>query len=234
LQIITSANGLLRTLAGQMDHWAQDGPRIVTHLPAMDALLPGGTMAAGAMHEVLSATDTPAFLLPALLAKAALNFGRIVWCDFDRQFNPAAAAGLGLPTDRLLVLRPHRKADELWAIAETLRCKGVGACVAPAARLTRVQVRQLQLAAERGGGIGILLRPAAAISWPYAAATRWLVKPHPGERSIQRCSVELIHGHGGRIGQPVFLEVCRETHHVRVVETVAHRQNPQEAKTVSA
>jgi hypothetical protein len=234
LKVVSSANGLLRTLIASSDGVSGHRQRLLTHFSAIDELLPDGSLATGAMHEVLSTTNTSAFLLPALLAKSAANFGQIVWCDFDRQFNPSAAAGLGLPMDHLLLLRPSRKTDELWAIAECLRCKGVGACVAPIARLTRVQVRQLQLASERGGGVGILLRPASAISWPYAAATRWMVRPQPGERSIQRCSVELIHGHGGRIGQTVFLEVHRETHHVRAVEALAHRQNPPKAETVSA
>lgn len=234
MKVVSSANGLLRTLIASGDGASTHRQRLFTHLPAIDELLPDGALAAGAVHEVLSITNTSAFLLPALLAKSAANVGRIIWCDFDRQFNPSAAAGLGLPMDRMLVLRPNRSTDQLWAISECLRCKGVGACVAPVARLTRVQVRQLQLAAERGGGIGILLRPASAISWPYAAATRWMVRPAPGERSIQRCSLELIHGHGGRIGQTVFLEVHRETHHVRAIEAVAHRQNPPKAEIVSA
>ena len=59
-------------------------------------------------------------------------------------------------------------------------CRHVGAVVALFMhRPTRVEVRRLQLAAEQGGGVGILLRPNLINSGSniYAAATRWLVSP---------------------------------------------------------
>jgi protein ImuA len=235
VRVITSIDGLLRTLSdspvAKVGRSGSDRT-LTTGLPAIDGLLPGGAFAAGAIHEVLSDTDTPAYLLPILLAKSATRFGRIVWTDAGREFYPPVAAALGLPLNRFLVLRPASAMDELWAATECLQCKGVGACVTPVWRLSRVQARRLQLAAERGGGIGILLRPASAMSRPYAAATRWLVKPAMGERTIQRWSIELLHGHGGRIGQNVLLEMHRETHHVRAIDAVADR--PDQAQTVTA
>src|SRR2546423_471989 len=73
----------------------------------------------------------------------------------------------------------------------------------PPPRLTRVGARRLQLAAEAGGGVGLLLRPARSAQH-YAAATRWLVAPTCGEASVQRWRVELVHGHGGRVGRAVL------------------------------
>jgi hypothetical protein len=88
-----------------------------------------------------------------------------------------------------------------------------------------VQARRLQLAAEQGGNLGILLRSADAIDWPYAAATRWRITPARGERMVQRVRVELVHGHGGRVGQSVLLEMSRETNHVRAVSELADRSD---------
>src|SRR5204863_337236 len=87
--------------------------------------------------------------------------------------------------------------------------------------LSRVEARRLQLAAERGGGVGVLLRLAGRASAEYAAATRWLVRPAAGERTVQRWSVQLIHGHGGRVGQAVFLEHSRES---GLITATSHRQ----------
>ena len=233
MQIITSVDGLLRTLSASQTTIAKKSRSLFCGLAAVDALLPPGGFCGGAIHEVLSSTDLPALLLPILMARAAAEHGWVAWCDLSRQFYPPAAAALGLPLGKLLVLRPEGR-DELWAMSECLACKGISACVMPLGRVGRVAVRRLQLAAERGGGIGIALRPAAAISWPYAAATRWMVRPATGERMIQRWHMELIHGHGGRVGQSVLLEMSHETNRVRAVEAVAYRQDQTQAAAASA
>jgi protein ImuA len=232
--VITSVGGMLQTLSASCVASPDRSQNLVTGLAALDALLPGGAFARGAVHEVLSATPMPSFLLPLLLSRTAARFGRVVWCDSQRQFYPPAAAAIGLPLDHLLVLRPPSVIDEVWAVTECLRCRGVAACVAPLPKLSHVQARRLQLAAERGGGMGILLRPAGAVAWPYAAATRWMVRPITGERMLQRWSVELLHGHGGRTGQSVLVEYCRETDHVRAIEAVAHRSDQTKTATASA
>ena len=234
MQVITSVNGLLRTLSATETPSSAKGRTIRCGLSAIDELLPGGGFSSGMIHEVLSQTDTPSLILPALVARAAARFGWIAWLDVARELFPPALEALGIPLHRLLVLRPANRADELWAVAECLKCNGISGCIAALPQLSRIQARRLQLAAESGGGIGLVLRPAHAISWPYAAATRWLIKPAQGERMIQRCSVELIHGHGGRIGQSVLLEMNRETHHVRTIETVADRQAQTQTAAASA
>lgn len=235
MPVVTSIQELLRTLpAVSLDLASKRGERIVSGLEAIDGLFSQSGLQAGAVHEVLSSARLPATLWPVVLARAAATDRWVVWSDPARRFYPPAAAALGLPLDRLLVLQPKNASDEIWAVAECLRCTGVGACVAALGRLSRVQVRRLQLAAEKGGGIGILLRPAEAIHWPYAAATRWKVRPAPGERTLQRCHIELIHGHGGRVGQGVLLEVCRETHHVRATSAMAHRQDTTTPAVASA
>jgi protein ImuA len=194
---------------------------IPTGLPALDALAPHGGFVRGAVHEIISAADAHSFLLAAILARSAARLGWIVWCDHTGELFPPGLASLGVSLDRVLVLRSP---DQLWAIAECLRCPAVAACVAAPPRLSRVQARRIQLAAERGGGLGILLRPKQAVSWPYAAATRWLAAPARGRRNVQCCRVQLLHGHGGQAGQSVLLEMCRETNSVRAVEAVEPRQ----------
>jgi len=241
MQIITSVDGMLRTLSTSQTTFAKKSRSLFCGLPALDALLPAGGFCGGAIHEVLSSTKMPALLLPILMARAAAEHGWVVWCDQSRQFFPPAAAALGLPLEKLLVLRPEGR-DELWAAGECLACRGISACVMPLGRVGRVAVRRLQLAAERGGGIGIALRPAAAVGWPYAAATRWMVRPATGERMIQRWHVELIHGHGlrqaqsgqGRVGQSVLLEMSHETNRVCAIEAVGHRQDSPQVASASA
>jgi hypothetical protein len=146
----------------------------------------------------------------------------IIWCDPDGGFYPPAAVWAGMSLEQLYLLHPKTIADESWAVAECLRCRGVAAVVAAPGRLSRIGARRLQLAAECGGGVGILLRPAVG-SGEYAAATRWLVTSVRGERTLQRWKMQLIHGHGGRVGETVILEYSRETHSVRAITPLADR-----------
>ncbi|HEX2972383.1 MAG TPA: hypothetical protein VHP11_08615, partial [Tepidisphaeraceae bacterium] len=129
----------------------------------------------------------------------------------------------GIPLEQWLGLQPRTPADELWATAECVRCPGVRATVAHFGRLTRIEARRLQLAAEAGGGVGILLRPGGPASAEYAAATRWRVWRMPGERTVQRWKLQLIHGHGGQVGRDVILEAGGETDHVRAFAAVGDR-----------
>jgi protein ImuA len=163
--------------------------------------------------------------LALLLAKAAARQGgAIVWSDPARRLYPPAMIGEGVDPRRLILLRCSNPTDQLWALAESLRCRGVGATVAAVPALSRVAARRLQLAAERGGGVGIFIRPfLQGRLMPYAAATRWLVQPAPGDQGVQRWQVELLHGHGGHVGQSVLLEVDRETRAVRASAAMADR-----------
>ncbi len=231
MRIITSHRGLLQTLS--------DGPGLpaagrsfATGLPALDALAPNGAFARGAVHEALSdpRQGPPPRSFALLLARSALasdpddEGGLVVWSDPAADLYPPAVAAAGVPLDRLLVLRPPGPREEIWAVAECLRCPAVVAVIAAVPKLTRVEARRLQLAAERGGGVGLLMRPHTADV--YAAATRWRVAPAPGDAQSQRWQVQLLHGHGGRVGQHVILEASRETSAVRAVEQLADRAAP--------
>jgi protein ImuA len=238
MKLITCQGGRLLTLGempGEGGHSvaapACDVPSFTTGLPALDVLAPGGALRRGAVHEVLAEPShgTPLFFA-MLLARAGSNSGALVWCDPHHEIYPPALAAQGIDLERLFLLQPKTPAEQTWAVAECLKCKGVAAVVAGVKqRLSRLEARRLQLSAERGGGVGILLRPAGKVSAEHAAATRWLVRPAPGERTVQRWEVQLVHGHGGRVGQAVILEHSRETNRVRAVEKLAGGRGRTEA-----
>jgi len=109
-------------------------------------------------------------------------------------------------------------------LAECLRCTGVNATVSSIQHLNHIEPRRLQLVPERGGGVGLFMRPyAPGISNTYAAATRWIIQPAPGSDQVQRWSVELQHGHGGQVGKVLLLEVDRETRAVCISAPLADR-----------
>ena len=85
----------------------------------------------------------------------------------------AAAPAFGLQLYKDL---EQRREGEAEIHEEALRCRGVACAVAEIGRLDLLASRRLQLAAEAGGGIGLVLRPEPDPS-PNSALTRWRAEP---------------------------------------------------------
>jgi hypothetical protein len=206
----------------------------LTGLDPIDGLLPSHGFTMGAIHEVLvdsSHYSSLPFLI--LLARSATPSSKSIAClDLRSELYPPGLATAGLPIKRLLILRPE-PAEAIRVVAECCRCKGIGATIASLQRLTQVEARRLQLATERGGGIGLIVRNKKSATY-YAASTRWIVTSLRGDKSTRRWNVQLIHGHGGRIGQSAIFEVCRETNRMRAFESVACRSVASETISVPA
>src|SRR5436305_8625131 len=146
MQLITAHGGTLHALAVRAE-----GPAAATFtasfatgLQAFDGLLPGGRFARGVIHEVLSDAEHGAALsFAGLLARCAtgddMGGAAVVWCDPMGELYPPALAAAGVDLERLYLLRPGSRSDEVWAVAECLRCRGVGATVAGLSRLSRVE-----------------------------------------------------------------------------------------------
>jgi cell division inhibitor SulA/protein ImuA len=145
--------------------------------------------------------------------------------DARGEFCPTAAVRLGIAPEQLLVIQPQSAADCDWAIDQVLRSPAVGAVLAWPKTVDARTFRRWQLAAEEGGTLGLLLRPAAARSDPSWADVRLLVEPQPdGLRNRKRFDnvrplrITLLRCRGGTAGRSVDVELDDETHLVRVVE----------------
>jgi len=147
--------------------------------PGLDAVLPAGGLARGAVHEVLAEDDGAAAGFAALmLARAA---GPVLWISPAPDAYPPGLAQLGLKPAGLVLVRARAGDDVLWALEEALRAPEVAGAVAFAERLDLTVSRRLQLAAEAGGGLGLVLRPDAKQVPPTACLTRWRVGARPGQ-----------------------------------------------------
>ena len=234
MEFVSVINGVLQR-QGSCDSSRIEG--FFTGFKALNELIPPNGLSSGAIHEVLSQRGGRSFAL--LVAAAALKDLRaktVVWSDSKRELYPPALS-TSLSASRLYMLQIGNAKDELWALSECLRCKGIGAVVASPQRLSRIEARKLQLAAERGGGVGIILRSERDVSAPYAAATRWLVQPARGDESVRRWNVQLIHGHGGQIGKSVLLEIPRDSFnldYVRAIDPLANRPTAAQVTRASA
>ncbi len=213
-------------------------------IPEIDEHLPWGGLAAGAVHEILdgdgptsnSTTKIGGALNGAVTAFAAALAGKaqrararpIVWIaprtgPRESLYAPGLA-GFGLdPADLIAVRIPLSRqegggdfaATALWAMEEALRAPTVGLVCAEIEEMSLTASRRLQLAAETGGGLGLLLRRDAGRDVgtalpPTACISRWRIAALPGGPAMiagaeysnlpgpARWQAELLRARGGR------------------------------------
>jgi protein ImuA len=196
--------------------------------PPLDRMLPGGGLRWGTLIEYLApAAACGAAGLAMAAAREACRAGRtLVVVDRRCTFYPPAAAAWGIDLSRLLILQPVSSAEELWALDQALRCPGVGAVFYACGPLDAREFRRLQLAAETGGTLGLLLRPSRLRGQPTWSEVQWQIQPCGLEQSkVQgprskvrkleaaawRLSVELVHCRGGPAGQAAVVELDETT-----------------------
>jgi protein ImuA len=206
----------------------------------IDAALPQGGLALGAMHEILGAGGDEedgaagAGFVAGILARLAA--GPVLWCLRRPDLYGPGLLAHGLDPARLVVVAARHDDDMLWAIEEGLRAPGIKAVVGEVGRLPMVAGRRLQLSGERSGVTLFLLRrwrdaaeAAAERARPSAAVTRWRVAPLPsaaiaGEPGVgrPRWRVELVRCRGGAPAS-WDVEVADATGHVSPSAGLADR-----------
>ncbi len=213
------------------------GERVSTGWEPLDRMLPAGGAMRGSLVEWLSGgAGCGAGTLALGMARQACGEGRPL-VVVERlggaargTFYPPAACGQGMLLEQTILVRPANQADELWALDEVLRTEGVGAVLCWGWGFSQTALRRLQLAAEAGGGLCLLLRPASVRTQPCWARLRLLVEPlgvfsegsysaGGGWVNVRRLRVHVLHVHGGAGGQHVDLEID-ETGSVRVVSAL--------------
>jgi protein ImuA len=144
--------------------------------------------------------------------------GILMIVDSHHTFYPPAAAALGVALADTIIVRPRREADALWAVEQSLRCRGVGIVLARLNHVESRSFRRLQLAAEQGGAIGVLIRPASQRASPSWAQARFLVRALPSQPVGRRLQLESLHRDGGDV---VELELNDATGAVCLVSRLA-------------
>lgn len=193
----------------------------------LDRLLPEGGFRRAALAEWLSAGEGSGATTLALGAarQACRDGGALVVLDRHREFYPPAAVRLGIEPEELIVVQAGSQADADWALDQALRCRGVAAVLAWPERLDGRTFRRLQLAAEEGGGLGLLIRPLVSRGEPSWADVRLLVEPLPAEPLLsrkRRLRIHLLRCRGGAAGQSIDLEIDDETYSVHLAARLAH------------
>ena len=227
----------LRARIAQIDGKPRSAKSVLPFgLAAIDARLPAGGLALGALHEIAGggngAIDGAAAALFAA-GIAARTSGKVLWCMTRPDLFAPALAQVGLGPDRVIYVEAGDDAIVLECFEEGLRHGGLGAVVAEVARLSMTVSRRLQLAAEGSGTIGVAVRrwrrqtEAIDFGQPTAATTRWRVSvlpsvplPVPGIGRA-RWLVELVRCRAG--GSADFeLEACDDTGRLALPSHLVH------------
>lgn len=154
-------------------------------LPSIDRILPDGGLRRGALHEIEAPGDDMAGIGFALaLASRAAGASPILWCQAGSAPDPGPLYGpglrqFGLSPAALLIARPAKPRDVLWAMEEGLRAGAVAAVIGQGVVPDMIASRRLQLAARTHGGLAILVLPRRIAAPPSSAETRWIVGAAP-------------------------------------------------------
>ena len=210
----------------QARHFAARSDNVVsTGISALDDILPNRGLTRGTLSEWIAANPGGGTLSLAMRAAGQAQCkGPLVIVDRQKHFYAPAFGAVGVCPEKTILVRPESRADELWAVEQSLRCSGIGAVICQIDHLKTQQFRRLQLAAESGTAIGLLIRPAAAQRQSGWADIRLLVSPHPSlQHSFRRrLEVQCVYIRGGLASQTVKLDVCDEKNTVRLVSGVSH------------
>ena len=216
-------------------------------VPALDAALPEGGLARGALHEAFGAGAdaghgaAAAPFAAGILARAG---GPVLWVSEHFDLFAPALAGAGLGPERVLHVEAGR--DVLLAMEEGLRHPGLSGVVGEVfGRLGLTASRRLQLAAEATGTIAFALRRSrkdsdAFLAEPSAAVTRWRVACVPSAPPLRwapdtpglgraRWRLDLLRARGG-VPASWIVEACDAQGRLAVVADLADRSAAPDAE----
>ena len=165
---------------------ARHSPALPFGIAEIDAHLPEGGLALGALHEIGGggpdevAAASAALFTAGILARLPHS---ILWCTTGHDLFLPGLACAGLHPDRVIrVCAPDEK-TVLLTMEEALRHPGLSAVVGELTRLPMTASRRLVLAAEKSGVTALALRRRREgkpdDAGFTAAATRWRITPSP-------------------------------------------------------
>jgi protein ImuA len=191
---------------------------------AVDDRLATGGLRLDALHEVAPGSaglgdDAAATLFTAGLAARA--WGPVLWVVRRRDLFAPGLYQAGLAPERLLYAEASDDPELLALMEEGLRHRGLGAVIGEVKRASMANTRRLQLAAEGGRTIALLMKRHAReggdpLAVPSAAVTRWRIAAAPSTPlpvagiGRSRWRVELARQRGGEPHEWT-LEACDET-----------------------
>ena len=215
---------------------------------AIDGKLATTGLRLDSLHEIAAASPSPSDDAAATLFMAGIAaraWGPVLWVVRRRDLFAPGLYQAGLAPERLIYAEASDDAELLALMEEGLRHRGLGAVVGEVKRAAMPNTRRLQLAAEGGKTVALLLKRHARaasdktgkmggggnpLAVPSAAVTRWRIGSAPsaalpvGVAGVGRAMwrVELVRQRGGEPAEWT-MEACDETGRLALPARLADR-----------
>lgn len=197
------------------------------------SLLPELDLRPGVIVEWLVAQPGAGAMTATLTILTRCLEDRGAWAIVDplREMYVPALSGWGIDPGRTLLVRPSTLQETCWAIEQCLRCPGVSVTWAfVEQRLAATVLRRWKMAAEAGGGVGLLFRPDLARREPTWADLRLRVTPlSGGQGDSRRIRVDVLYRRGGLGGIAQVWEIDHAAGDLRLVPELARPTSSERA-----
>lgn len=213
-EIVANLSARIRQIERARILPARDDVEHPPSISGLQRLLPDVLSLRGGLIEWLSDRNGAGSTSLAVLASLSVVANDLwIFVDGDQFWHAMGLVPLSLNLQRTVIVKTEHPADAFWATEQALRTRGVGAVVCVMDHLTPREFRRLQLAAETGGTLGILLRPERARHQPSWAECRLLVRPlataapTTTARPRRRLLVELLRAKRGFYLESIIVEL---------------------------
>lgn len=184
-------------------------------LGSIEKVFPGGTFPKRAIHEFITVFSEDAAasdgFIAGLLAVLMEEGAACVWISTSRKLFPASLRAFNVEPERIIFMDVKTEKDVLWIMEEALKCDGLAAVVAELNQVSLTESRRLQLAVEKSGVTGFILRKDASKATSTVAAARWQISPLPSTAEeglpglgFPRWQVDLLKVRNGNPGRWVL------------------------------
>lgn len=181
-------------------------------LGAIEAAFPNAVFPKNAIHEFLTLAPEHAAACKGFIAGILHSLmeqgGACLWISTSRALFPPALKMFGVEPHRIIFIDVQQEKDILWAMEEALKCEGLSAVIAEVREISLTASRRLQLAVEKSGVTGLILRSDANRLSTTACVARWQITPIKSELDngmpgvgFPRWTVELLKVRNGNPGK---------------------------------
>ena len=209
-----------------------------TGIAELDQLLPGSGLRCGTLVEWYETDKGSGALTMALqIARSVCGTeGTLIMIDPDQELYPLAMSLLGIDLARTIFIHPETPLQTLWALEQSLRCPGATVTICRLSDLNSQTFRRLQLAAEKGGTLAMILRSDKFKKSPSWSETRLCITPVPSHcnyfkksdfltglssHTQRRIQIKLLRTLQGLHSSILELDINDETGAVHVVSKLA-------------